>query len=76
MKAKLITLLSNWKNFKSIRSLIEDIFKIGKSLGLKDLHRYTMKSVGKFAAINVLLIGTVVSMGLRKKKVLQRLAES
>lgn len=76
MKTKLINLLSNWKSFKSIRSLIEDIFKIGKSLGLKDLHRYTMKSVGKFAALNVLLVGAVVSMGLRKKKVLQRLSES
>ena len=29
----------------------------------------------KFAALNVLLVGIVVAMGFREKKVLQRLAE-
>jgi len=34
-----------------------------------------MKSVYKFAALNVLLVGIVVAMGFREKKMLQRLAE-
>jgi hypothetical protein len=34
-----------------------------------------MKSVYNFAAVNVLLVGVVVSLGFKEKKVLQRLAE-
>jgi len=33
------------------------------------------ESVYKFTALNVLLVGVVVAMGFREKKVLQRLAE-
>ncbi len=40
-----------------------------------DLNRYTRRSVLKFAALNVLLVGIVVALGFREKKVLQRLAE-
>jgi len=34
-----------------------------------------MRSVYKFAAMNVLLVGVVVALGFKEKKVLQRLAE-
>ncbi len=34
-----------------------------------------MRSVYKFVALNVLLVGVVVALGFREKKVLQRLAE-
>ena len=76
LKAKLLYLLKNWQNFKSERSMIEDVFKLAKSMSLRRLHRYTMKSVSKFAALNVLLVGVIVALGFKEKKVLQRLAES
>ncbi len=76
LKTKLLNLLSNWHDFKSIRSMIEDVFKLAKSMSLRSLHRYTMRSVYKFVAMNVLLVGVVVALGFKEKKVLQRLAES
>ena len=51
LKAKLLNLLESWQNFKSERSIIEDVFKLAKSMSLRRLHRYTMKSVYKFAAL-------------------------
>jgi len=39
------------------------------------LHRYTSRSVYKYAVLNVLLIGLVAGLGFREKKMLQRLAE-
>ena len=35
-----------------------------------------MRSVYKFVAMNVLLVGVVVALGFKEKKALQRLAES
>jgi len=75
LKTKLMGLLQRWEEFKSVRSAIEDVFKLAKSFGLRKLHRYTGKSVYKFATLNVLLVGVVVALGFREKKVLQRLAE-
>jgi hypothetical protein len=75
LKVKLMNLLQRWNEFKAIRSAIEDVFKLAKSFGLRRLHRYTRRSVLKFAALNVLLVGVVVALGFREKKVLQRLAE-
>ncbi len=75
LKAKLMNLLRGWEKFKALRSMIEDVFKLAKSFGLRKLHRYTRRSVLKFAALNVLLVGIFVAMGFREKKVLQRLAE-
>ena len=75
LKAKLMNLLQRWHEFKPVRSAIEDVFKLAKSFGLRNLHRYTRRSVYKFVAVNVLLVGVVVAMGFREKKVLQRLAE-
>ncbi|WP_456468649.1 hypothetical protein [Archaeoglobus sp.] len=56
LKAKLMNLLLRWESFKSMRSMIEDVFKLAKSFGLRRLHRYTMRSVYKFVAVNVLLV--------------------
>jgi len=39
------------------------------------LHRYTKRSVEKFVALNVLLVGMVVLRGFREKEALQRLAK-
>ncbi len=75
LKAKLMNLLQRWQEFKAVRSAIEDVFKLAKSMGLRKLHRYTTRSVLKFAAMNVLLVGIVVALGFREKEVLQRLGE-
>jgi hypothetical protein len=75
LKAKLMNFLSKWTGFKPVRSVIEDVFKVCKSMGLRNLHRYSMRSVYKYTVVNVLLIGMVVAVGIREKRVLQRLAE-
>ena len=75
LKTRLMSLLRRWQEFKPVRAIIEDVFKLAKSFGLRRLHRYTRRSVLKFAALNVLLVGIVVAMGFREKKELQRLAE-
>ena len=74
LKAKLMNLLRRWEHFKAVRSVIEDVFKLAKSFGLRRLHRYTGRSC-EFATLNVLLVGVVVALGFREKRVLQRLAE-
>ena len=64
--------------FKPVRSVIDDLFKMAKrSFTLDRIHRYTnpKRSVEKFVALNVLLMGTVVLNGFKKKEALQRLAE-
>jgi len=75
LKSRLMNLLQRWQEFKAVRSAIEDVFKLAKSFGLRKLHRYTRRSVLKFVAVNVLLVGVVVALGFREKRVLQRLAE-
>ena len=69
-------LIDNWRRFKATRSVIDDLFKVTKnSFAMDNLHRYTKRSVKKFVALNVLLVGMVVSLGFREKEALQRLAE-
>ena len=71
-----VRLIKEWEKFKAIRSVIDDLFKVAKKcFALDKLHRYTMRSVKKFVALNVLLVGMVVSLGFREKEALQRLAE-
>lgn len=73
---KLFVCLAHQDLFRSIRSLIEDIFKLAKnSFSLKDFHKYTTRSVKKAVCLNVLLVGLVISLGIRSKKQLQQLAE-
>jgi len=69
-------MILKWERYRSIRSRMEDLFKLAKNaFSLDKLHRYTKKSVKikKFAGLNVLLLGMVVSMGIRKKEELHRL---
>ena len=66
----------NWKKYKPIRGMIEDIFKLAKNaFSLKNLHRYTKRSVKKFVCLHVLLIRIVVSLGVNSKEELQKIAE-
>lgn len=69
LKAK----LENWKEFKPIRSYIEDIFKVAKnSFSLDKIHRYKFRCVKKFVSLGVLLVGVVILLGFNSKEELQK----
>ncbi len=69
--------MDRWQDFKYIRSIIEDMFKLAKkSLDLEKIHRYTRKSITKHVSLNVLLLGTITTLGHTSKTALQTLAES
>ena len=69
-------ILENWEKYKSIRGMIEDIFKLAKNaFSLNNLHRYTKRSVKKFVCLHVLLVRIVVSLGINSKEELQKIAE-
>jgi len=69
-------MMKKWKNYKGIRSKIEDFNKILKeSLSLRKIHHYTKESIHKNIYLNVLLAGLITLQGFRTKKVIQRLTE-
>jgi len=56
--------------------LIEDLFKLGKeAFAMTEIHRYSRRSVKKFVAMNVLLVGAVVLAGVNQKSRIQSVAE-
>ncbi|MDI6811636.1 MAG: transposase, partial [archaeon] len=68
--------LENLEDYRPIRGMIEDIFKLAKdAFSLKKLHRYTKRSVKKLVCLHVLLVGVIVSLGFNSKEELQRIAE-
>jgi hypothetical protein len=74
---RLKALLYNWKDYKSIRSKIEDFFKFMKNgVGYSKIPVHTYKSAAKNTFLNVLLAGLIVSHLTPNNKELQRLAES
>ena len=73
---KLLELMKRWEEFPPIRSLIEDLFKLGKeAFAMTEIHRYSRRSVKKFVAMNVLLVGAVVLAGVNQKSRIQSVAE-
>jgi len=69
-------MMQKWKNYKGIRSKIEDFNKILKqALSLRRIHHYTKESINKKIYLNVLLAGLITSCGFRTKKKIQRLTE-
>ncbi len=63
-------------NLKKLRSIIEDVIKLGKeAFSLKRLHCYDFEPVRKRCSLSVLLMGMTVKLGFREKKVIQRLSE-
>ncbi|AIY91152.1 IS4 family transposase [Geoglobus acetivorans] len=63
-------------NLKSLRSIIEDVIKLGKeAYSLRQLHCYSFDSVIKRCSLSVLLIGMTFKLGFREKKVIQKLSE-
>jgi len=68
--------IKSWRKFKTERSIIEDLFKVmKKALSMDKVHRYTERSIAKFVAMIVLLLGIIISLGFNEKKKLQTLAE-
>jgi len=64
------------KNLKSLRSIIEDVIKLGKeAFSLRQLHCYSFESVKKWCSTSVLLTGMTFEFGFREKKVIQKLSE-
>jgi hypothetical protein len=77
MKEKFEKKIKKWKDFKPLRSRIEDIFKLLKEgLYRGKIHRYTEKSCHRFVICSVLLAGAIIYVGIRSKEHLQTLAES
>jgi len=63
-------------NLKKLRSIIEDVIKLGKeAYSLKRLHCYDYEPVKKRCSFSVLLTGITVCMGFREKRVIQKLSE-
>ena len=76
LKRGLSRYLEKWKQYKRIRSRIEDFIKVGKAaFGWGLTHRYTQSSAAKYLAMGVLLTGLVISMGFQEKPAMQRLSE-
>ncbi|AKB50683.1 hypothetical protein MSBRW_1430 [Methanosarcina barkeri str. Wiesmoor] len=74
--AKFKELISKWKELRSVRSIIEDVFKIAKkAYSMENLHRYTRSSVQKYCSLAVLLVGVTVNYGINERKELQAFSE-
>ena len=77
LKHELLKKLDNWKNFKPIRGKIEDFFKLLKQgLNLREMHKYTPKSVEKTVYLNVFLGALIISQGFNTKTAIQQLSEN
>ena len=74
--AKFKELISKWKEFRSVRSIIEDVFKLAKkAYSMENLHRYTRSSVQKYCSLAVLLVGRTLNYGITERKELQAFSQ-
>ena len=63
-------------NLKRLRSIIEDVIKLGKeAYSMGRLHCYDFEPVKKRCSLSVLLTGMTFELGFREKKVIQKLSE-
>ena len=77
LKTEFVHKIQRWQEYKTIRSLIDDFFKLKKNgLSMDCLHRYTMRSVHKFISLNALLAGTLALLGYNTKEKLQNARRS
>ena len=77
LKHELFKKLDNWKKFKPIRGKIEDFFKLLKQgLNMREIHKYTPKSVEKTVYLNVFLGSLIISQGFYSKTAIQQLSEN
>jgi hypothetical protein len=76
LKELLLKKLTNWKEFKPVRGMIEDFFKVTKkAFGLDKLHKYTEESITKHVYLAILLTTIVIQEGYGTKTAMQQLAE-
>ncbi|MBZ9570191.1 hypothetical protein KQY27_01335 [Methanobrevibacter sp. TMH8] len=69
-------MFKKWKDYKGIRSKIEDFNKILKqALSLRRIHHYTKEFIYKTTYLNVLLARLITSQEYRTKKPIQQLTE-
>ena len=69
-------LMRNWKKFKPLRSIIEDVFKIIKyTFSLKRIHKYTASSVQKTLYLGVIVASKAIKVAFAKNISLKQLAE-
>lgn len=77
LKQELLKKLSSWSKFKPKRGKIEDFFKLLKQgLNMKEIHKYTSKSVAKTVFLNVFLGALTISQGFYSKTAIQQLSET
>ena len=77
LKHELFKKLDDWKKFKPIRGKIEDFFKLLKQgLNMREIHKYTPKSVAKTVYLNVFLGALIISQGYYSKTAIQQLSEN
>ena len=77
LKHELLKKLDNWEKFKPIRGKIEDFFKLLKQgLNMREIHKYTPKSVEKTVYLNVFLGALIISQGFYSKTAIQQLSEN
>ena len=77
LKIELFKKLDDWKKFKPIRGKIEDFFKLLKQgLNMREIHKYTPKSVVKTVYLNVFLGALIISQGFYSKTAIQQLSEN
>ena len=76
LKKILIQKITNWKELKPVRGLIEDFFKVAKdTFGLGQFHKYTTKSISKSIYICLLLTAICIQQGYNTKTKMQQLSE-
>ena len=64
------------ENPKKLRTIIEDVIKLGKeAFSMRDLHCYDYEPVKKRCSLSVLLTGMTIKLGFREKRFIQRLSE-
>ena len=77
LKSELLKLLDSWTEFKPVRGKIEDFFKLLKQgLNMKEIYKYTTKSVAKTVFLNVFIVSLIISQGFYSKTAIQQLSEN
>ena len=65
------------ENSNQFEEKIEDFFKLLKQgLNLREIHKYTPKSIEKTVYLNVFLGALIVSQGFYSKTAIQQLSEN
>ena len=68
---------TNGKSSNQFEEKIEDFFKLLKQgLNMKEIHKYTPKSVAKTVYLNVFLGALIISQGFYSKTAIQQLSEN